>query len=507
MNIHLLLEMAADAAPDRVAIGSKTGGLTYSQLLNSSRRMANKISTLPGKTLVYCGINRPELAIAFFAASIAGKRFTPLNYRLPDADLQRLLERSAPAVALFDDDMVTRVSKVAGVELSAISNFIHALDDEQGVVDSIADDEDAVAIVLFTSGTTSEPKAAILRHRHLTSYVFSTLEFMVADEDECVLVSVPPYHIAGMAALMTSIFIGRRIVQLPTFSAQRWVDTVVEQGVSHAMVVPTMLGRILDEIETRGENLPTLKALSYGGGRMPVNVIERAMDLLPGVDFVNAYGLTETSSTIAILGPEDHRQASQSKNPEVRGRLNSVGRPLPSIDLEIRDAQGKLLPEGQMGEIWVKGDQISGEYEGKQLDQRDGWFPTKDSGWLDSEGYLYVAGRLDDVIVRGGENISPSEIEDVLRQHRDVDDVAVLGVPDEEWGEKIIAVIVPVSPVDPVDLQNLVKEKLRSTRVPAEIIFKSVLPYNETGKLLRRELRGDYIASSLKNESTTEVLS
>ncbi|MFA7554601.1 MAG: class I adenylate-forming enzyme family protein [Spongiibacteraceae bacterium] len=494
MNIHLLLEMAADAAPDRVAIGSLRDGWTYSQLLSASRQTAVKVKSMPGETLVYCGLNRPELAVAFFAASMAGRRFTPLNYRLPDADLRRLLERSAPAVALFDEDMIDRVRGIAGIELNAVKDFIYPVSDSQLALESLDEDEEAVAIVLFTSGTTSEPKAAILRHRHLTSYVFSTLEFMGADEGECALVSVPPYHIAGMSALITSIYTGRRIVQLPTFSADFWVDSVINEGVTHAMVVPTMLGRILDVIESRGVKLETLRALSYGGGRMPVSVIERAMDLLPAVDFVNAYGLTETSSTIAILDPESHRLAKNSTDFAVRNRLTSVGRPLPSIELEVRDTDGRVLPFDEVGEIWVRGDQISGEYEGKQSNLSDGWFPTKDSGWLDSEGYLFVAGRLDDVIVRGGENISPSEVEDVLRLHASVNDVAVLGVPDEEWGEKIIAVIVADSPVNVEDLKNLVQGKLRSTRVPAEILFESVLPYNETGKLLRRKLKDDYVS-------------
>lgn len=499
MNIHLLLEMASDAAPDRTAIGSRSKGWNYSKLLNAARELAAKIKSMPGDALVYCGINRPELAIAFFAASIAGKRFTPLNYRLPDTDLRRLLERSAPAVALFDADMVARVGHVPSIELSTVEDFIQPKSEE--IVEMpFDDDENAIAIVLFTSGTTSEPKAAILRHRHLTSYVFSTLEFMAADESECVLVSVPPYHIAGMAALITSIYSGRRIVQLPTFSEESWVDAVVNEGVTHAMVVPTMLGRILDVVERRGMKLESLRALSYGGGRMPVSVIERAMDLLPSVDFVNAYGLTETSSTIAILGPEDHRLAKNSADPAVKNRLSSVGKPLPSLELEIRDTAGNLLPCDSVGEIWVKGEQISGEYEGKASVHEDGWFPTKDSGWLDAEGYLFVAGRLDDVIVRGGENISPSEIEDVLRLHQDVSDVAVLGVPDEEWGEKIIAVITPANPVDPKELKRLVKEKLRSTRVPTEILFKTVLPYNETGKLLRRKLKDEYVSSSLESE-------
>jgi acyl-CoA synthetase (AMP-forming)/AMP-acid ligase II len=224
---------------------------------------------------------------------------------------------------------------------------------------------------------------------------------------------------------------------------------------------------------------------------MPVAVVERAMQLLPAVDFVNAYGLTETSSTVAILDPQSHRAALTSTDPTVRRRLASVGRPLPSVELQIRGETGALLPPGSAGEIWVRGEQISGEYSGRNAIRADGWFRTNDAGWLDEGGYLFVDGRLDDVIVRGGENISPSEVEDVLRLHPSVKDVAVLGVPDEEWGERIVAAVVADGAIVAEELRALVKSRLRSTRVPQEIFVRPSLPYNDSGKLLRRVLRGE----------------
>jgi len=238
-----------------------------------------------------------------------------------------------------------------------------------------------------------------------------------------------------------------------------------------------------------------LKALSYGGGRMPQPVIERAMALLPHVEFVNAYGLTETSSTIAVLGPEDHRQAMASDDPKVRRRLGSVGRPLPTLELEIRDAEGNSLPAGESGEVYVRGEQVAGEYLHKKVIQDDGWFATNDAGWLDEDGFLYVEGRLDDVIVRGGENISPGEIEDVLRTHPAVADLAVFGLPDDQWGEHVACVIVPHGIAPSVDeLAAWVKARLRSTKTPETWDFRAELPYNDMGKLLRRALKADLIA-------------
>jgi fatty-acyl-CoA synthase len=292
--------------------------------------------------------------------------------------------------------------------------------------------------------------------------------------------------------VLTSAYGGRRIVYLPAFSAEEWVSIASREAITHAMVVPTMLDRILDVLAKTGERLPALRALSYGGGRMPEPVIARALEALPHVDFVNAYGLTETSSTVALLGADDHRTAIASDDPLVRRRLGSVGKPLPSLELEIRRDDGSCCDAEEAGEIYVRGDQVSGEYLHKTAIADDGWFATNDAGWLDADGYLFVEGRLDDVIVRGGENISPGEIEDVLRSHPLVADVAVLGLPSVQWGEKVAAVIVArEGPRDVDALAVHVKALLRSTKTPESWYFRDELPYNETGKLLRRVLKAE----------------
>src|SRR5208282_1940929 len=277
---------------------------------------------------------------------------------------------------------------------------------------------------------------------------------------------------------------GRRTVYLPTFTPEAWVELAAAEQTTQAMLVPTMLGRILSVLEARDERLPRLRSISYGGGRMPQQVVERAMGLLPHVDFVNGYGLTETSSTIAVLTPEDHRAAMASSDPAVRRRLGSVGQPLSTVELEIRGPNGEVLPPGQSGEVYVRGEQISGEYLHRKVIQDDGWFPTNDAGWMDEGGYLFVEGRLDDVIVRGGENISPGEIEDVLRLHPNVSDVAVFGVPDDQWGERVACVIVPKGARPSAEeLGGWVKARLRSTKTPETWVFRDELPYNDTGKL------------------------
>jgi acyl-CoA synthetase (AMP-forming)/AMP-acid ligase II len=493
VNLYMLLEMALEGAGDRVLVGSRHGGLTAEQLDRLVRRAAFRFTRSPASHVGLIDVNSEAVPIALLGAALAGLPFAPINYRLTDQELRAIVDSISPAVILAGADSLGRVSGMDGIEVIARRDLVSAADvsDEPPPVDAGATDPDAVAVILFTSGTTGLPKAALLRHRHLLSYVIGTTEFMSAGEDEAQLVSVPPYHIAGVSTILTSLFSGRRVVYLPSFDAASWVHLAIEERVTHAMVVPTMLGRVLDVLEAHAVTLDSLRHLSYGGGRMPLETIERAMALLPQVDFVNAYGLTETSSTIAVLGPDDHRTAVASRDPARRARLRSVGRPAPTVELEIRDPRGAVVPAGERGEIYVRGEQIAGEYLGRSLLTDDGWFPTNDAGYLDDAGFLFLDGRLDDVIVRGAENLSPVEIEDVLMAHDGVAAAAVVGVPDHEWGEVVAAVVVRANGarVTAKELQDWVRVRLRSARTPQVIEFRDDLPHNESGKLLRRVLR------------------
>ena len=493
MHVAMLLEMAADGAPERVAVGSTASGLTTSALLARARGAARLFAESGVERVALVDLNSEAMPIALFGAALAGLPFAPVNYRLADEQLQRIIERLAPALIVADPDCAARIRAADGIIVMQRDAFLAAVadDDHAKETDGPYVDPDEIAVLLFTSGTTGEPKAAVLRHRHLTSYIIGSIEFMDADEDDAQLVSVPTYHIAGVSTVLSCVYSGRRIVYLPTFDPAAWITTVNEQHVTQAMVVPTMLGRILHEMEERDVQLPTLRHLAYGGGRMPVELIERAMNLMPGVDFVNVYGLTETSSTIAVLTPDDHRDAIDSNDPDQRARLGSVGRPLPTVEVEIRDAEGNVAPAGAPGEIYVRGEQVAGEYLGQSALADDGWFPTRDAGYLDADGFLYLEGRLDDVIVHGAENIAPGEVETILMTHPAVEAAAVVGVPDEEWGEAVAAAVVlaPGAHATEAELQQWVRERLRSTRTPQFIQFRAELPHNETGKLLRRVLR------------------
>lgn len=490
MSIALLLDMAADGCGARRALSADGDSVSYDALRIWSRGAGSLFARHAGNNVAYVGYNRPEFVVALFGAGYSGKPIAPLNYRLPIEDLRRLAVRTAPCIAIADAEFAPRLSGLDGVTVMESGAFLAASRAEPAVETAAAEDAD-IAVLLYTSGTTGEPKAGVLRHRHLLAYVLGTVEFAGAQEDEAALISVPPYHIAALSAVLTSIYAGRRIVQLASFDPARWTGTVRTEAVTHAMMVPTMMSRVLDELGDRA--LPSLRHLSYGGGRMPLPVLERAMQALPDADFVNAYGLTETSSTIALLTPDDHRQAAASQDPRWRRRLGSVGRVSPAVELEIRDEAGQPLPPLTSGDIYVRGEQVSGEYLEKNGAKPDGWFPTRDRGHLDEDGYLFLEGRADDVIVRGGENISPGEIEDVLMMHPAIAEAAAIGIPCEEWGEQVAAVVVARAPCSDEDLKTWVRARLRSTKAPAVIRFAQSLPYNETGKLLRRSLRASFI--------------
>ncbi|MDJ0865384.1 MAG: class I adenylate-forming enzyme family protein [Myxococcota bacterium] len=499
MNLMMLLEMAASAAGEREAVRSGAESVSYARLFAAAGGAASVLGAHGATHVALLDESSLALPVALFGSSSAGLPFAPLNYRLTGAELDALLERLAPVVLITGDERRAELEGRDGVEVLSRSAFLEAaLARADTAAPSWDMDPDRIAVLLFTSGTTGPPKAAVLRQRHLVSYILGAVEFAGAGPDETTLVSVPPYHVAGIAAILSSVYGGRRVVQLPAFEAEAWLALARAEAVTHAFVVPTMLARIVDALGDASGEAPALRALAYGGGKMPLSVIGRALEQFPSTEFTNAYGLTETSSTLTLLGPAEHREAASSADPGARRRLASVGRPLPQVEIEIRDEAGQALGPGARGEICVRGEQVSGEYLGVGSNVgADGFLATRDAGFLDEAGYLFLEGRIDDVIVRGGENLSPGEIEDALLDHDAVADVAVVGVPDTQWGEAVAAAIVlhPSRGADPDELRDWVRARLRSSRVPQHVAFVDELPYNETGKLLRRRVREELAAS------------
>ncbi|MCV7171133.1 long-chain fatty acid--CoA ligase [Mycobacterium manitobense] len=488
MSISLLLEMASSSDPGRTAVVSNDLRLSAGELSALADGGAGVITASGAAHVAYVGTGGAMLPLLLFASARAAVPFTPLNYRLSRDGLRELIERLPDALVIADADYRDVVGE-AGRQTMTSDDFLAAARTAEPVAEFA--DPDAVAVVLFTSGTTSRPKAVELTHNNLTSYVTGTVEFGSAAEEDASLICVPPYHIAGVGAAMSNLYAGRKMVYLPIFDAREWIRLIRDEHVTTATVVPTMLDRIVTALQSEPVELPTLRNLAYGGSKVALPLVRTALELLPDVGFVNAYGLTETSSTIAVLGPDDHRAAFGADDPVAARRLGSVGQVVPGIEVQIRADDGTVLGPGETGELYVRGDQVSGRYAeiGSVLDA-EGWFPTRDVALLDEQGYLFIGGRSDDTIIRGGENIAPAEIEDVLVEHPDVHDVAVIGPEDPQWGQIIVAVVVPAAGADPDPdlLREHVRSHLRGSRTPDRVVFRDELPTNATGKVLRREL-------------------
>jgi acyl-CoA synthetase (AMP-forming)/AMP-acid ligase II len=490
MNLTMLLEMAVAGFGDRVLLGTGRGGITAGELQTRAGAGASLIRRSGARSVVFLAANGPGFPVALFAGAAAGVPVVPLNYRLGTERLRELLAAAEPALLVADEAMSARLGAPAAGAMTPAEWLGRTAVLEDAAAIEPDSDPDPIALLLYTSGTTAAPKAAVLRQRHLSSYVLSTVEFGGADDAEAALVSVPPYHVAGVSNAVSNLYAGRRVVHLPDFTPAAWLAAVHREGITHALVVPTMLARIVDHLDGARADVPTLRSLAYGGAPMPVGVIERALELFPEVGFVNAYGLTETSSTIALLGPDNHRRAAASRLPSERARLGSAGRAVPGVELRIRSAGGRTLPAGEPGALWVRGEQVSGEYLGGSGGLDDGWFHTRDLAYIDADGYLFVLGRTDDTIIRGGENIAPTEIEEVLRAHPAVADAAVTGLPDEEWGQRLAAAVVPVAgaTAGPDELREHVRAVLRSAKTPDLLVLVPELPYNDLGKLARRQV-------------------
>jgi acyl-CoA synthetase (AMP-forming)/AMP-acid ligase II len=495
MHLSSLVEMVESGFGERVLLGDENSQITGTDFGFLVRLGATQVHNKYA-SVIYVGENHPLLPVGLFAAVWAGVPFVPVNYRLEDRQLRSLIERYPNSLVLTDP---LTADRLIGLSPLIFDDWLRGLSnidlEEVGPIEPAENDDD-VAVVLFTSGTTSEPKSALLRHRHLMAYLLGSVEFGSADESEAVLVSVPPYHVAGIANMLSNLFSGRRLVYLQSFSAEVWLETVQREAITHAMVVPTMLARVVDDLNGEVLATSTLRTLSYGGAKISEKVIRAALEAFPTTGFVNAYGLTETASTIAVLGPGDHRAALLSDDLHVQRRLSSVGQVLPMVEIEIRDEFENVVGAGESGLIYLRGEQVSGEYAGKSLLDSEGWFCTRDQGSIDSGGYLFIEGRVDDTIIRGGENIAPAEIESVLLAHPGIAEACVVGLPDDEWGQRIVAVVVCSEghSVDVKELQESVREFLRGSKTPEEIIIRDSLPHTETGKMLRRVVQSELAA-------------
>ena len=338
MSIALLLEMAVSGDPDRVALVDGDTRLTIGELSELADGGAGVIAASGADHVAYVGSGGVMAPLLIFASARAGRAYTPINYRLSGDGIRELIQRLPDPLVIVDGRYRDMVGDVGKTVMSS-DDFLAAARAAEPAAEFA--DPDDVAIVLFTSGTTSKPKAVELSHGNLTSYITGTVEFGSAEPDDAALICVPPYHIAGVNAAMSNLYAGRKMVYLANFEAREWVRLVADEKVTTATVVPTMLDRIVTALEQEPVELPSLRNLAYGGSKVGLPLVRKALDMLPHVGFVNAYGLTETSSTIAVLTPEDHRDAHRHPDETVAKRLGSVGQPVPGI--EVADPRRERL--------------------------------------------------------------------------------------------------------------------------------------------------------------------
>lgn len=514
MNLAELLAIPASMFPEQKILTFEGQTEAYEAFQERVGRIGAALRHLgvqPGDRVAALQTNTADVMTAMYATAAIGAVFVPLNYRARSSELGHMLDVAQPLVILVGDRYVDLARQVcAGQESAPVIVAIEspvAVDPHlptlaAGLAPAETEDveDDALAVLLFTSGTTAAAKAVMLSHDDLVNFVFNTTDPADGSDRGAVLVAAPLYHIAGLSAALAATFAGRRIVLTRQFESAEWLRIVAAERITHAFLVPTMLSRVLADPGLASAELSSLQVLSYGAAPMPMGVIRRAIEVFPkSVQFLQAFGQTETTASVTVLGPDDHRLEGTPEEVEKRARrLASVGRPLPDVELRIADEEGLPLGSGAVGEVWIRAQRTMRGYYGLEEATakvfRDGWLRTGDLGWLDEDGYLFLTGRQSDMIIRGGENIAPEEIEIVLASHPDVEEAAVIGLPDEEWGERVGAVVVrrAGSDVSAENLADFCRTRLASFKKPDVIFFLDSLPRNSLGKLLRSELREAY---------------
>jgi len=384
------------------------------------------------------------------------------------------------------DTLVVEMGQEGGYEQIATESPL--------LIDSHAPDLDACILQLYTSGTTASSKGVMLTQRGMLSFCKNAgAAFSGLGPGSTVLVAMPLYHVAGSGYALLALERGARVVLVREIEPESLLDTIEREHVTDLFLAPTIYAMLLDSAGFAERDLSGLRRLSYGASPMPLPLLRRCMSAFPG-DWYQAYGMTELSGMVTLLGPEDHRSPAK---PEI---LTSAGRPVPGAEVRIIDPDsGQSLPAGQTGEIQVRTSQrMLGYWQQPgataETIEPDGWLHTGDVGFIDADGYVYVRDRLKDMIITGGENVYPIEVENVLTGHPDVVDAAVVGLPHPVWGETVTAAVVSRSgsSLHPEQVIEFCRERLAGYKCPKDVRIVDGLPRNATGKVLRRELRAAF---------------
>lgn len=478
MNVVSLLEVAAAILPAVEVVTGPDGTMTYSDLTASARAHAERLRSVDGSRLVTLQVPSPDHIALLYGAWAAGWTVYPLNFRLGRGDLAAQIEVASPDLIVADPRYHETLTPELRGGAPVVGGSTPTGTEPKGPLASPVPEEHP-AVVIFTSGTTGVAKPVELTHSRLFTDLTSSVEPPTGQKRGATLLAVPTYHVAGLNAVLASVYMGREMVLMGAFDPEGWLATIERRKVDHAFVVPTMLRRIVDHPSFPEFDLGSLRILSYGAAAASESLIRSALEKFPPTTgFVNAYGQTETGGTVTILTPQDHRDAAASDRAEVRDRLRSIGRPLPGVSVSILGDGDVELKSGESGELAVK-------RSNEQAPRKTG-----DLARVDDDGYVFLVGRTSERIIRGGENIDPAEIEAVISELPGVLDVAVVGQSDEEWGEVVVAHVVPTHPgsVEPADITEHVRAQLAGYKAPAAVALVEELPRNSMGKVVKREL-------------------
>jgi long-chain acyl-CoA synthetase len=506
------LRRAARIAPDRLALVSGPHERTWRQLLDRVSRLASGLrgeGLEPGDRVAILSNNSAAFFELYFAAPWAGLIMASLNSRWSVREMIEALEDCAPRCLIVDAEFA-HLAEALQAAVGSISIVIQAGDepnagaeagrlwDDLASASPIADaavDEDAPAYLFYTGGTTGRAKGVILSARNFHTAGLSSLYTGGYSEASVISLSVPMFHMSGGGLIAAQMAVAAAAHIIPRFEPVASMAAVAAAGATHVVWVPTMLSMLLDSPAFGEHDLSSLQRIFYGSAPMPPSLIARALAAIPGVSFTQYYGMTEVTGNATWLGPEVHTEGAETL------RLRSVGRAVPGVEVKVVGASGKDAAPGEVGEICIRGPTITQGYWNQPEKTAEaiveGWMRTGDLGHMDAGGFVFLVDRMKDMIISGGENVYSSEVENALYQHPAVRECAVIGEPDEKWGEIVSAVIYAEDTlVDATDLIAHCRALIAGYKLPKRLHFSAEpLPKSAAGKILKAELRQRYALS------------
>jgi long-chain acyl-CoA synthetase len=513
--LHEIIEFAAIRAPQTEAVVAGDRSLTYRELHDRIGRVASAVAATcaPGSRVAILSENTVEYVECYYGVPRAGRVLTLLNYRLHPLEWVRMLGDSGAAVLVGEHELLDALAPhldecpalttIVATDLpngsAAASSFAGPprtvlayeawLDGASPAEPDRAASDGAVAWLIYTSGTTGRPKGAMLTHRNLVTATTATAIARPIAPDDVYLFPFPLCHVAGYNVLLFHLH-ARPVVLMRRFDADGVLDAIARHRVTACSLAPTMIDVLCEQPRLAAADLSSLRSIGYGASGIPGPVLRRAVERL-GCDLSQGYGMTELAGNGAYLGPDEHRRAAAGDD----RLLRAAGWPSPLIALRVVDEEGRDAAPGGTGEIVARGDQVSPGYwndpDATAAAWAGGWFHTGDLGRLDADGLLTVVDRKKDIIVTGGENVASREVEEVLAAHPGVREVAVVGVPDERWGEAVCAVVVARAgvAVTAEELIDHTRARLAGYKKPRHVLFVDELPKNTTGKIQKPDLR------------------